>query len=219
MTGVMFSDWLRNFDRDMRNVLLFLDNAPSHKHDLKLTNTKLVFFPAKTTSKLQPMDQGIIQNFKSHYRNRMLEAAVSNIDNNDSSTDIAKSITVHDAVTRTAYAARKVTNQTVTNCFYHAGFPRPADTDTDLPATTSDQAATDLQLASLVARASSYVKLKDPHSAADYLASDELAPTTEELAEDWEDHLLQNYTTSASTDNKVKKTNQNLNLKQNLNHS
>ena len=194
MTGVMFSDWLRNFDRDMRrkkrNVLLFLDNAPSHKHDLKLTNIMLVFLPANTTSKLQPMDQGIIQNFKSHYRNRMLEAAVSNIDNNDLSTDIAKSITVHDAVTWTAHAARKVTNQTVTNCFYHAGFPRPADTDTDLPATTSD-----------------------------YLASDELAPTTEELAEDWEDQLPQNYTTSASTDEQRKKTNQKLNLKQNLNHS
>ena len=33
----MFSDWLRNFDRDMRrktrNVLLFFDNAPSHKHE------------------------------------------------------------------------------------------------------------------------------------------------------------------------------------------
>ena len=107
---------------------------------------------------------------------------------------------VHDAVTWTAKAARKVTNQTVTNCFYHAGFPTPADTDTDLPATTSEKAATDLQLASLVTRASSYLKLKDSLSAADYLASDELAATTEELAEDWEDQLLQNYTTSASTD-------------------
>ena len=132
----------------------------------------------------------------------MLQAAVSNIDNNDSSTstDIAKSITAHDAVTWTAYAARKVNNQIITNCFYHAGFPRPADSDTDLPATTSDQAATDLQLSSLVTRAISYLKLKDPLSAADYLASDELAPTTEELAEDWEDQLLQSYTTEASTD-------------------
>ena len=138
----------------------------------------------------------------------MLEAAVSNIDNNDSSTDIAKSITVHGAVTWTAYAARKVTNQTVTNCFYHAGFPRPADTD--LPATTSDQAATDLQLASLVTRASSYLKLKDPLSAADYLASDE-----------WKTGKISFFRTTQHQHllNKVKKTNQNLNLKQNLNHS
>ena len=64
--------------------------------------------------------------------------------------------------------------------------------------------ATDLQLASLVTRASSYLKLKDPLSAADYLASDELASITEELAEDWEDQLLQNYTTSASTDEQSK---------------
>ena len=63
-------------------------------------------------------------------------------------------------------------------------------TDTDLPATTSDQAATDMQLASLVTRASNYLKLKDPLSAADYLASDELAPTTEELTGVWEDQLL-----------------------------
>ena len=79
-------------------------------------------------------------------------------------------------------AARKFTKQTITNCVYHAGCPRPADTD--LQAATSDQAATYLQLASLVTRASSYLRLKEPLSAADYLASDELAPTTEELEED-----------------------------------
>jgi hypothetical protein len=45
MTGVVFREWLRGFDRDMRSegwhVLLLLDNASSHSQgDLALTNIK-----------------------------------------------------------------------------------------------------------------------------------------------------------------------------------
>jgi hypothetical protein len=43
--------------------LLFIDNAPSHPH-LEFPNVKLKFLLANTTSKSQPMNQGIIQTEK-----------------------------------------------------------------------------------------------------------------------------------------------------------
>ncbi|KAI8497677.1 hypothetical protein Bbelb_243290 [Branchiostoma belcheri] len=60
----LFVEWLRRLDRKMGRqkwkILLFADNAPSHP-DIRLKNVELKFFPTNTTSKLQPMDQGIIQ--------------------------------------------------------------------------------------------------------------------------------------------------------------
>ena len=60
MTYEIYQRWLQNFDSKMRRqnrqVLLFLDNAPSHPKDVNVTKVKLVFIPANTTSMLQPLD-------------------------------------------------------------------------------------------------------------------------------------------------------------------
>lgn len=72
MTSSLFSEWLLNFDRKMklenRKVLLFIDNCSAHNHDIELSSIKVHFLPPNTTSILQPMDQGVIQNFKMFYR-------------------------------------------------------------------------------------------------------------------------------------------------------
>ena len=36
--------------------------------DIKLTNIQLVYLPQNTIAHLQPMDSGIIQNFKTKYK-------------------------------------------------------------------------------------------------------------------------------------------------------
>ena len=41
---------------------------------------KVCFLPANTTSKLQPLDLGIIKNFKAHYRQLLLSYVISKID-------------------------------------------------------------------------------------------------------------------------------------------
>lgn len=64
MTGRIFTDYFTKLDDEMRQqnrkILVFLDNAACHP-DMELQNIKMIFFPPNTTSKLQPMDQGIIQ--------------------------------------------------------------------------------------------------------------------------------------------------------------
>ena len=57
-----------------RNVLLFLDKAPSH-HDIfqeGLKNIKLEFHPKNTMSRLQSCNAGIIRNFKHKYRKLLI---------------------------------------------------------------------------------------------------------------------------------------------------
>ena len=57
----------RQMVKEERNVILFLDNATLHPTSLvdKFSNIKVVFLPKNTTSRLQPLDAGIIQSFKS----------------------------------------------------------------------------------------------------------------------------------------------------------
>ena len=46
-----------------RKILLLLDNVSSHNPDLKdrFSNIRVIFLPKNTTSKLQPLDAGIIK--------------------------------------------------------------------------------------------------------------------------------------------------------------
>jgi hypothetical protein len=65
--------------RQGRKVLLFIDNAPCHS-TIELFNVKLTFFPPNTTVQTQPLDAGIIKNFKYHSRKYLLEKLVNGID-------------------------------------------------------------------------------------------------------------------------------------------
>jgi hypothetical protein len=75
MLAITFQEWLQTFDyqvgikHNRQYVLLLLDNCTSHKlNNLMLQNVEVYFLPPNTTSKIQPMDAGIIMSFKKHYR-------------------------------------------------------------------------------------------------------------------------------------------------------
>ena len=68
MGGKLFEKWLRElggkFAFEGRNVAFVIDNCPAHPHIDKLKAIKLYFLPPNTTSKTQPMDQGIVGHWK-----------------------------------------------------------------------------------------------------------------------------------------------------------
>jgi hypothetical protein len=70
MQTSIFNDYLANLNRYMRsqnrNILLLLDNAPTHSvsETINLSNIKIHFLPPNTTAFLQPCDAGIINSFK-----------------------------------------------------------------------------------------------------------------------------------------------------------
>ena len=50
--------------------------------------TNVSFLPANTTSKLQALDLGIIQNFEVHYRQHFLRYVLAKIDESDTAYDV-----------------------------------------------------------------------------------------------------------------------------------
>ena len=68
-TGAIFRKWLADlndrFVKEDRNVLMLLDNFPAHVVD-SMSNIKLAFSPPNQTSKVQPLDLGIIKAYKDH---------------------------------------------------------------------------------------------------------------------------------------------------------
>ena len=81
----------------------------------------MVFLPANTTSVLQPLDQGIIQNLKLHYRKLLFRRVLSHINDNNSAESIARSINVLDACRWIATALKEVSPITVQKCFSRCG--------------------------------------------------------------------------------------------------
>lgn len=142
MTREIMNEWLMKFDRLMerqnRKVLLFLDNATSHPN-ITLKNVKLIFFPPNMTSVCQPLDQGIIRNFKLFYRKFLVKRLLSSMDDSECINQLEKSITVFNAVIWITAAWKKVTSQTINKCFLKAGFAEDDesiieyDEDDDLP--------------------------------------------------------------------------------------
>lgn len=74
-----------------RRILLFLDNSSTHPH-LAPSNIKLLFLPPNTTSKLQPMDAGIIQNVKLVYRKLLLRHITFLMDEAATASDVARQV-------------------------------------------------------------------------------------------------------------------------------
>lgn len=80
LTTSIFEDWLREFNEDMkhqkRNVLLILENCHAHKVTVKLDSVRLLYLPQILSSKMLPLNQGIISSLKTCYRTRIVYLTV-----------------------------------------------------------------------------------------------------------------------------------------------
>lgn len=88
MTSDLFMNWLQRFNawiarKPDRKVILLIDNCSAHGNDTNiphLSNVTVKFLPPNTTSKIQPLDAGIIASLKLRYRAFQLERALDLID-------------------------------------------------------------------------------------------------------------------------------------------
>ncbi|KAK6487620.1 tigger transposable element-derived protein 6-like, partial [Huso huso] len=184
MTTVLFCAWLKELNKTMhtkkRNILLLLDNATSHCIEA-LSNVQMLLLPPNTTSFLQPLEQGIIQNVKLLYRTHLMSNLVAKINNSSSATELSKSITVLDAIYWIEQAWSQVKDSTITKCFAKAGL----GTDSEIIKTeTSESNESETWLQQLIEHVGVQI------TTAEYMNFDDSFPTEETYGNDWEQQLL-----------------------------
>lgn len=137
MTASVFQEWLFSIDARMgvanRKILLFLDQCTAHKlpEPKRLRNVKVQFFPANCTSKLQPLDQGVICQVKRLYRHQLVLYLLREM---SCKKDVKTAKwNILQAMHRICQAWNTVTPTNIAKCFKKAGFPVVCDTNEEIP--------------------------------------------------------------------------------------
>ena len=126
MNASIFKEFLtklnNRLEREDRSIILFIDNCAAHPK-LQFSQIKLVFFPPNTTSRLQPMDAGIIKCLKGYYRNKVIRKLIAAIDvYQHKEVNGTNFISFLDAILMLKSAWGEVTSATISNCFSKCGF-------------------------------------------------------------------------------------------------
>ncbi|CAB5360537.1 unnamed protein product [Rhizophagus irregularis] len=126
MITTLFQEWIQDFDHQVaqkhggQRVLLLLDNCTSHKLEgLTLSHVDVHFLPPNTTSKIQPMDSGIIMSFKKHYRHHHICWILEQIEAGEFIQDLK--MDVLQAIQYIIKSWNEVTAETIYNCWNHTG--------------------------------------------------------------------------------------------------
>ncbi|XP_006009662.1 tigger transposable element-derived protein 2-like [Latimeria chalumnae] len=129
MTGDVIKDWFfKSFVPSMRchlcskrlpeKAVLLLDNCPAHPpaESLKTSdgNIKVFYLPKNTTSKIQPLDQGNIVNFKKAYRKELVKELVAS---DNSITDHLKKYSLKDMMYLADKSWKSITRSCIENCW------------------------------------------------------------------------------------------------------
>ncbi|XP_049288852.1 tigger transposable element-derived protein 1-like [Anopheles funestus] len=132
VTRSIFNEWfLQNFVPEVEKycrdkgipfkILLLVDNAPGHPIELNELhpNVEVVFLPPRTTSLLQPMDQGVIATLKSYYLRRTFTRILHTIEQNPTFniTDAWKNYDILSAIRNISAAWHEVKSSTINECW------------------------------------------------------------------------------------------------------
>ncbi|VVC35212.1 DDE superfamily endonuclease domain, partial [Cinara cedri] len=130
MTSTIFIEWLQRWntelDKTKKAICLILDNCTAHPN-VSLKNIKLEFLPPNSTSLIQPLDMGVIQNLKVKYRATLVNYILEKIEDNllepqSTAIDISKKINILQAIQFISDSWRDVSSQTIKNCFRKCGY-------------------------------------------------------------------------------------------------
>ena len=127
MTGDIFNDilgaWNKKLQPQGRLILLLIDNAGCHPRDSqsRFSSIRVVYLPPNTTSRVQPLDLGIIQSTKVHYRKYFLRYVLSKIEECTSAAEVVNSVDVLLAIRWINKAWNEVKEETIQKCFRKAG--------------------------------------------------------------------------------------------------
>ncbi|KAI0995678.1 hypothetical protein K3495_g12501 [Podosphaera aphanis] len=154
ITGIMM-EWLLWFDRQMvgRKVILLLDNFSAHEAAVNelaalplgfgLLNTEICWLPPNTTSRLQPLDQGIIASFKAHYRRQWITYM---LEQHEIGYDALRTMNVLKAIRFSVGAWSEVTPITIANCWRHSTVNlQPQETTVDVEIEAVSELQVELQ--------------------------------------------------------------------------
>ena len=126
MDSSLFEEWIREqdrkFERQGRKIALIVDNCLAHPQISNLKAIHLVFLPPNSTSKTQPMDQGVIRATKAYYRQGCVKKFIAAVDNNKPLPNLS----ILDAMAILTEAWGRVSEQTICNCFRKAGIGNQA---------------------------------------------------------------------------------------------
>lgn len=133
LSGLWYK-YLRNLNDKMRiqgrQIILITDNCPSHPHPNSppensegpipptLTHLKLLYLPPNSTSKLQPLDQGIIASFKAAYRRQYADYMVQYFNRYGIS---APKLDILASIYMIADAWESIPSSTISNCWKKSG--------------------------------------------------------------------------------------------------
>ena len=125
MTGPVFdlwlTDWNNNVIKQNHHVLLLIDNAPGHVIG-EYSNIRIQFLPPNTTSKLQPLDQGIIKSTKHNYRTILMTRYLACVESKQEAKTIMKSSNFVVTCQVLVETWDALTPENIQKCFSKAGF-------------------------------------------------------------------------------------------------
>ncbi|XP_064462024.1 tigger transposable element-derived protein 6-like [Ornithodoros turicata] len=179
MTRDIFVEWLKEWDaqlaRSSRKICLLLDNCSAHSTSVKLKNITIKFLPPNTTSKLQPLDQGVIKAFKVAYRRRLVQRLLVNL-----RVGLELKVDLLGAMQMIAGAWADVKQSTIVNCFGKAGLVAAAENVCAVTEDDDDVSCLDATLREL----SVFPGVVAPSvSATDYAGVDDAAEAVAELTD------------------------------------
>ena len=158
--------------RQKRKILLLIDNAHSHiTRDLELRFVRVEFLPPNTTSEIQPMDAGVIRNFKVHYKRHFLKHQLNMFDQ-DGSTE---KINVKQAIYFIHDAWKDVKQTIIANCWKHTEILPSTDKDSENNVESPDTSQAEEKLRILITS----LEIPDPVTLDEYINIDSHEPTEE----------------------------------------